>query len=554
MANIKTMLGIDLRVNSVKFVEIEFRPDGEVIKNWGLIEVPYELVDKHPEKEEAQADALRKLLQTRQIKTTDAAVVLGGSDVFIKLFTLAAVPKDELLESIKWKFSEEINFPPEDALIDYYLLPRSLNAPSEKKEYLAACVNRRVYDDLERILRQAGLNLAAVTILPDALQKVFAPAIKKEPEKIITLMYMGKRTTNISILKDGNLEFNRELSIGGENITLAMSGVLPSEKGEIAISPEQAEQFKLEHGIPVSTGNYPEMGAAAGAQLQAMVRPALERVEGEITRTFEYYKGQTGEAAISKILLTGGSSLTINLAQSLSEGLGLPVEVPDHLQQQVIDENLPDRPALEKVLPRLSTALGAALVGITRINLMPEEKKNPGEILRRRFFQPQYLALAGVALLILIYALFGVRGYWLQNQIAAMQNKLKQYEPRIANLELLEKSTQEEQRRKLLIESYSQKRLSMPELFREISRLTPPSAFINVLNLTPEELHLNGTVFEDRDTAEDILSQFVLALSASRYFQEVKLVQAAQNKGYRQKSLDFELAAQIKIGEKNNNK
>jgi type IV pilus assembly protein PilM len=543
----KTLLGVDLRVNSVKFVEIELTSEGAVVKNWGLTEIPYDLVDKHPEKEDAQAQALLKLLQTRQVKTTEAALVIGGSDVNIRLFTLAEVPREELLESLKWKFAEEIHFPVEEAIVDYYPLPRSANEPKEKKEFLAACINKKLYQDMEILLRKAGLKLAAVTILPDALQKVFEPTLQEDKDKIVALMYMGKRTTNISILKQGNMEFNRELNIGGENITLAMSGVLTSGEGQVEISPEKAEELKLAHGIPLGTTTYPEVGEAATTQLQAMVRPALERVEGEITRTFEYYKGQTGEASINEIIITGGSSLTGNLIESLGKDLNLPVKAANHFDKHLIDDNLPDKSALQKVFPRLSAALGAALVMTSRINLMPEDKKDPWEKLRRQVLKPEYLTLAFIALLLVIYGLLSLYGYWLQGQVNTMDAKLKQYAPRIASLEIMEKSTREDQRRRLLLDSYSQKRLSLPLLFQEISRVTPPSACINVLNLTPAELHIWGTVFAVGDTTENILSKFILALSSSPNFQEVKLVQAVQNTGYVQKALDFEIISQIKI-------
>ncbi|MFH1683393.1 MAG: pilus assembly protein PilM [Candidatus Margulisiibacteriota bacterium] len=543
----KTILGIDLRVNSVKIVEIEQGKDGVILKNWGLTEVPYDLVDKHPQKEDAQADALSKLIQTRGIKTKDAAAVVGGNDVYVRIFTLAEVPGPELAEVIKWKFAEEIPFPVEDALFDFYPLPRSAGALSEKKEYVAACINLTLYHEIEYIIRKAGLNLTAVTILPDALEKAFKNEMLKEKEKIVSLMYMGKRTTNISIFKDENLEFNRELSIGGENITLAMSGVLVSADGRVEISPEEAEKIKVEHGVPIDIEKYPKFGEIPVSQLQAMVRPALERIHDEITRTFEYYKGQTGEAAIDKILITGGSSMTINLVGFLSEGLGRPVAMPDIMEGRKYSEELQDKLVLEKVLPRLSAALGAALVGETKINLLPEDKKHHLRLLAQKFIKPQYVIPAFVGLLAVVGAVFWLQAYLLHNELNDIKQQLKKYQPRIATLEMLETATKEKERRKMILESYSEKRTKMPAIFQEISRVIPDSVFINVLNMTPGQLRLWGTAFSSADTAENNLSRFVLALSASDYFQKIQLVQATKNFDYTQDAFNFEIIAEIKI-------
>ena len=95
MPGSKSILGVDLRVTAVKVVEIEKEKGKPILKNWALTEVPYSLIDKHPQKEEAQAEALRKLIQTRKIKTREAAVVVGGSEAYVKIFTLSPMGRAE---------------------------------------------------------------------------------------------------------------------------------------------------------------------------------------------------------------------------------------------------------------------------------------------------------------------------------------------------------------------------------------------------------------------------------------------------------------------------
>ena len=544
----KAILGVDLRVTAVKVVEIEKGKDKPFLKNWALTEVPYSLVDKHPEKEDAQADALRKLLDTRKIKTREAVAVVGGSDAYVKIFTLSQMGRTETAEAIKWKFAEEIPFPIEEAIIDFYALPKR-EAESEKVDYVAACINLSYYREIETVIRKAGLRLTAVTIMPDALEEAFRPRVTAEQDKIISLIYMGKRTTNISILKEGNLEFNRELSIGGENITLAMSGVLVAGEGRVEVSPEEAEKIKVEYGIPVDAEKYPKMEEIPVSQLQAMVRPALERVQDEIMRTFEYYKGQTGEAAIHKIFLTGGSSLTINLVDFLSEGLGIPVTLPDAMEGRGYDETLPDRAALDTVLPRLSAAVGAALLEGQKINLIPEEVKYRYRILIQKFSKPQYVLPAFVGILALVYLGFWLQGYFLQSELVGLEKRLKELKPRIETLEALERSAKEEKMKQLAFSAYQLKGTRMPRVLEEISRLVPPSVHFNVMQMTPDDIHMWGTAFERGDTAENILSRFVLELSGSQFFKDVELIQALKNYDYVQEAFNFEIVAKIELKE-----
>jgi type IV pilus assembly protein PilM len=526
MPSSKSILGIDLRVTSVKVVEIE----KGAFKNWGMTEVPHQLIDKHPQLEDAKADALRKIIQTNQIKSREAVAVVGGADTFVKVFTLSELPRGEIAEAIKWKFAEETPFPAEESLFDFYALPKSA-APTEKVDYAAACISRRLFLEVQYITRRAGLRLVGITVLPEALQELYREEITKTEQKIISIIYLGKRTTNISIFRNGNFDFNRELSIGGENITLAMSGILVSPEGKVEVTPEQAEKIKTEHGVPINLETYPSLGNIPLTQLQAMVRPALEKIQTEISRTFEYYKGQTGEAAINRVILTGGSSLTPNLKEFLGEALGIPVVTPE---------------VVPKLHPRLSAALGAARTDLRRLNLVPEEIKHRWKILGQKLTRPQVLLPSCIGLLALIYFSFWLQAAVLRNELANIQKKLEAHKPRLARLEAIQQASQEEEKIKLAFRSYEEKSTRLPLILEELSRFIPESAFLTRLNLSPNEIHLFGTIFKKGDAAENILSRYVLALSRSPVFDDVQLVQATKNYDYTIEAFNFEIVAKVK--------
>lgn len=530
MPGARSILGIDLRVTSVKVVEIEKKDSEFVLKNWGLTEVPFQLADKHPQLEDAKAEALRKLIQTSKIRARDAVVVVGGSDTFVKLFALSELPRAEAAQAIRWKLAEEIPYPIEEAIFDFYAIPRG-EAFTEKVDYFAACIPRKLYLETQYIVAKAGLRLTGVTVLPDALQELFRPELGKAEEKIVSLIYMGKRTTNISIFRHGEFEFNRELSIGGETITRAMSGILVSPEGRVEVTPEEAERIKIEYGVPTELEGFPKLGEIPLSQLQAMVRPALEKMQSEIARTFEYFKGQTGEGAINKIILTGGSSLTPHLKEFLGEGLGIPIVCPE---------------PLPKLNPRLTATLGAALSAARRINLLPEEVKYRWKLIAKKFLKPQIMVSSFSALLALIYLFFWLQAFGLQQELNRIQRKLDEYNPRLARLDAIEKATKEQEKRKLTIRTFEQKRNKVPRIFEEISRLIPQSASLNSFNLSPTDVHFWGVVFKKDEAAETILSRFVLRLSNSPLFQGIQLVQAVKNNDYGTEAFNFELAGKIR--------
>jgi len=526
----RSVLGIDLRVTSVKLVEIDRKDQGFSLINWGMTEVPFQLIDKHPQLEDAKADALKKLLQTNKIRGREAVVIAGGNETFVKLYTLAAMPRSEAAQAIRWKLAEEIPYPIEDAIFDFYPAPRG-DALSEKVDYVAACTNRKTYLEAGYILGKAGIRLVGITVLPEALQELYQANLTGPDDKITSILYMGKRTTNISIFRHGVFEFNRELPIGGENITRAMSGILVSPEGRIEVSPEEAERIKVEYGVPIDLEKFPKLGEIPISQLQAMVRPALEKMQSEVARTFEYYKGQTGEGTINKIILTGGSSLTPNLREFIAEGLGIPVISPE---------------PLPKLNPRLTAALGAAVTGAGKINLLPEEVKHHWKIIVQKFFKPQYLVSAFCGLLAVFYLFFWFQAFALQAELNRIRQTLDEYKPRVARLDAIERSTKEEERRRLTIRTFEQKRNKVPRILEEISRLIPESAVLNTLNLSATDIHFWGIIFKRGEAAETLLSRFVLQLSVSPLFDNIKMIQAVKNGEFATESFNFEITGKIK--------
>ncbi|MBI5078458.1 pilus assembly protein PilM [Candidatus Saganbacteria bacterium] len=522
------ILGVDLMVTSVKVAEVEKSEKGFTLKNWGMTEVPYQLVDKHPQLEDAKADALRKLVQTNKIRTREAVVVEG--DAFVRLFTMSDLPRAEAAEAIRWKFAEEIPFPIEEAFLDFYPIFHS-ETFTEKADYVAACINRKLYLENRYILNKAGLKLAGITVLPDVLRELFSEEIVKGDEKIVSIIYMGRYTTNLSIFRRGNFEFGRELNFGGESLTLAMSGILVSPTGKIEVTPEEAERIKLEYGVPVDLETFPKLADIPLTQLQAMARPVLEKIQNEIARTFEYYKGQTGEASVDKIILTGGGSQTKHLKEFLSDGLGIPVLTPEPIPQ---------------FNPRLAGALGVAILGTRKINLLPEDMKHPWKVLAQKFSKPVFLAPALLGLLVLIYLLVWLQAFSLQNELNNISRKMEDYRPRMMQLETFEKASKEEEKKRLNQKSNEEKKGRTPKILEEISRVIPDSVQINTMNFAQGNLRLAGTAYRKGEAAESILARFVLKLSTSPLFENVQMVQASKNSGYTTEAFDFEIMAKIK--------
>ena len=539
----KNILGIDLRVCSVKVVEIKKDANGYSLTGWGMDEVPTDLADKHPDKEIAQAKTLKRLLAAGRIKTRKAVVVIGGSDVIVKKIALPPLSDSETREAIKWRLKDEITYPLEEAVIDFVAASRE----KDKVEYIASVAHRDTINRALEVMRLA--QIGTIRIIPVPLAMVETYARQTSPLDVISLIYMGRRTTNISFFRGKTLLFNREVSLGGEDITRAMTSIVVSEEGRLELKFEEAERIKMETGIPIDLETYPKLGEIPLAHLQAVIRPALERVEDEIIRTLEYFKGQEGEVEIKKVILSGGSSKTPHLIEFLSAGLGLRFEYVDPLKSIFLDTRIQDQASLGAHSAQLAGALGAALSFYTRgLNLLPEEIRDRIKILIRRHLNPIEVSIALAVILALSYLIIGWQSITMRNELSGVKSKLAEIKPQMIKLEELERVLNEEQGRRGVFRMIELNRIKISEVLENISLNMPGSVMMNQIVVVESEraAHLKGTAFKMGDTAENIMSRFVYNLSKSPAFDNVELVQAVKNGGYLIPAYDFEIVGSLK--------
>jgi type IV pilus assembly protein PilM len=91
-----------------------------------------------------------------------------------------------------------------------------------------------------------------------------------------------------------------------------------------------------------------------------------EIVAMEIQKTFDFYRATTDdtETQVQKILISGGGSKLIGLADELSQRLELPVEVLDPFRKIKVDPKKFDPDYMNEIVPEMAVAVGLAVRGV----------------------------------------------------------------------------------------------------------------------------------------------------------------------------------------------
>lgn len=348
----KNILGIDIRSNVVKVAEIRKNTKGAILEKWGSVSIPLSISEAHPDNEKALSKALIEIMRSRKIRTKKAVVIVSGADVLVKNISLPQMPQSEIRQAARFKAEKFISYPIDDAVFDFY--------PTKDNQYVIAIAKKEIIIRILNICQTAGIRVQSISIIPVALQAAFFNLLADE---IISIIYMGQYSTNICIFKGKEFVFTRDVAIGGETITRAMAGVVASEKGKIELNAEEAEKLKLKEGLPINFEEYSQRTGIPANDLAAMMRPALEKIEAEIMRSFEYFG-----SPVSKIILTGGSSETKGLIEILANALKIGIEKG---RPPIITKHV-DIP-----LTPLAVAIGGAIEEGRKINLLTEDYKHP---------------------------------------------------------------------------------------------------------------------------------------------------------------------------------
>ncbi|HRQ10922.1 MAG TPA: pilus assembly protein PilM, partial [Trueperaceae bacterium] len=98
------------------------------------------------------------------------------------------------------------------------------------------------------------------------------------------------------------------------------------------------------------------------------LRPVLVELTTEIRRSLEFFRVQSGDATISRMLVTGGGAKLRGLPEAIGDALGIKVELGDPWLSVTVDEGRFDAHYLKKVAAEFAVPLGLALRGVAGLD------------------------------------------------------------------------------------------------------------------------------------------------------------------------------------------
>ena|SRR3989338_2589082 len=371
----QSYLGVDFDSNSVKVVELVNENGRPRLLTYGYIDAE---IDKNPKDDLKDtvletAKLIKAVCRKAKTTTTKAVSALPAFSVFSSILNLPAVVKKDLAQAVSWEAKKVIPMPLPEMILDFKILNEDTDEiqPSEEKKpetrldlngngqeaekkgflkiktgapkkYTKVLLTAAPKDLVKRyldIFKAAGLNLLSL----DTESFAFIRSLVGNDKSALMVVDIGSVVTNISVIANNIPILNRSIDIGGLTITKAIADSLN-------VSLVRAEQFKYDIGMNperVGQGSVPKT-----------IESALTPIVDELRYSLNLYKTQ-GQKNIEKIILTGGSSLLLNLPQYLASALGLRVFLGDPWARVIYPQDL--KPVLDEIGPRYAVAVGLAM-------------------------------------------------------------------------------------------------------------------------------------------------------------------------------------------------
>lgn len=236
-------------------------------------------------KAEDQQNSLNALVSQQGLVEYDCHLVLT-SDAYRRVNVEApSVDDDEIVDAIRWKINELIDFPAEKAVIDFYHAPLAIRANSSKMLEVIASPVDRIMEQVEKCTK-AGLQLKVIDIQETSLRNLAVQL--PENERGIALLYLLEFNGTLLIQKEATIYVSRKFEIG-----------------------------------------YKKLGLEQPYSYDSPTATAHNNLALEIQRSLDYVESYYGIPPISALAVIPLADNTHNLIDSLNGNLGITARMID---------------------------------------------------------------------------------------------------------------------------------------------------------------------------------------------------------------------------------
>jgi type IV pilus assembly protein PilM len=314
---VNELVGVDIGTTTIKICSLKNTRGLFTVENAVLKTYEQDLLsDGHIVDIDFLANELRSIFEENKIKSRNVACALSSYSVISKKITIPFLQEEELDKTISGEVENAIPFPMRDIYYNYYVMGVDAEKQSMMNVKIVAA-KKEIVDAYVTVFNMADLSLQILDVdifdISNLVEQIYGPK-----EHSVVIVDIGASVTNIAILNGEDIEFTREILVGGKYLTNLI-------QKSARLNYMNAEEKKL----------------SADSNIVYLFEDFIFNIASEINKTVRFYLATKPKENIGKIYVTGGSSLLPGLKEKIVEDSGIQVEVinPFLLVQQGDIEN-----------------------------------------------------------------------------------------------------------------------------------------------------------------------------------------------------------------------
>lgn len=331
----KSLLGVDIGADSIKAVELTSIGDELVLTGYGQVGIP---------KGGDPADSLSELVRACSFSSKRAATSVSGRSVIVRFLPMVEMPEANLRSAIRFEADKYVPFDLDEVVMDCARLESPSEEAGEMRVLLVAS-KRDVIEQRVEILRRAGLDPAFIDADPFAVGNAFELVARANNDaalgsRVSALVDVGASKTTVTVVKGHEPRFTREVYLGGEDFTAAISKRLSLEAREAELLKRSPD----ERADEVSS---------------ALSHP-VDELANEVMLSLDYYEDRQDGERVEDVYLSGGASQTPLLEETLERVFERKTSSWSPVAGLSVDGGSVDPKALTENAAQLAVAVGLA--------------------------------------------------------------------------------------------------------------------------------------------------------------------------------------------------
>ncbi|GBE57341.1 competence protein A [bacterium BMS3Abin01] len=242
-------VGLDLGRSSISAVRLQYQDAGSKVVTAALDQLPEGVISEGEVNDvDALGQALKSFWRTYKIRGRKVALGLASQKIVVRTLDFPVLEKKELRKAIEYQAQDYIPIPIEDAVFDFHVIRRFTdNDGIEKQKVLVVAAQKAMVMNYIDAVKKAKLTIDGIDLQAFAMLRSFSPHSFLDEGTpsghAVAIVHIASDVTNMVIEANGEPQFTRITSFGGDDFTRAV-------QEQLGVPFMEAETMKTQIGLP----------------------------------------------------------------------------------------------------------------------------------------------------------------------------------------------------------------------------------------------------------------------------------------------------------------